>query len=42
MNAKKVWTDAWQAVQSDLEDTEVLFDFLLAGDASPEEMQEQY
>jgi peptide chain release factor 2 len=42
MNSKKVWTDAWQAVQSDLEDTEVLFDFLLAGDASAEEMQEQY
>lgn len=42
MNSKKVWTDAWQAVQSDLEDTEVLFDFLLAGDATAEEMQDQY
>ncbi|MET3115764.1 peptide chain release factor 2 [Pedobacter sp. CG_S7] len=42
LNSKKVWTDAWQSVQSDLEDTEVLFDFMVAGDATKEEMQEQY
>jgi len=42
LNSKKVWTDAWQEVQTELEDTEVLFDFLLAGDATKEEMQEQY
>lgn len=38
----KVWTDGWQQVNSMLEDTEVLFEFMLAGDASSEEMQEQY
>lgn len=42
INSKKVWTDAWQAANAELEDTEVLFDFLQAGDASPEEMQAQY
>ncbi|NQX42104.1 peptide chain release factor 2 [Pedobacter steynii] len=42
INSKKVWTDAWQAVSNELEDTEVLFDFLQAGDATAEEMQEQY
>jgi peptide chain release factor 2 len=42
LNGMKVWTDAWQQVNSMLEDTEVLFEFMLAGDASPEEMQEQY
>jgi peptide chain release factor 2 len=38
----KVWTDAWQKANSMLEDTEVLFEFMLAGDATAEEMQEQY
>lgn len=42
INAKKVWTDAWQDVQGKLEDTEVMFDFLQGGDATEEEMQEQY
>jgi peptide chain release factor 2 len=42
INSKKVWTDAWQDVQAKLEDTEVLFDFLQSGDASNEEMEEQY
>lgn len=37
-----MWTDAWQEVQAELDDTEVLFEFLLAGDATKEEMQEQY
>lgn len=38
----KLWTDAWQQANSMLEDTEVLFEFMLAGDATAEEMQEQY
>ena len=42
LNSKKVWTDAWQAAKSELDDTEVLFEFMLAGDATAEEMQEQY
>jgi len=42
INSKKVWTDAWQDVQGKLEDTEVMFDFLQSGDATEEEMQEQY
>ncbi|WP_276089518.1 peptide chain release factor 2 [Pedobacter sp. JY14-1] len=42
INSKKKWTDAWQQANGALEDTEVLFEFLQAGDASPEEMQEQY
>lgn len=42
INAKKVWTDGWQQANALLEDTQVLFDFLLSGDASEEEMQEQY
>lgn len=37
-----MWTDAWQKANSLLEDTQVLFDFLQSGDASEEEMQEQY
>lgn len=42
INAKKVWTDGWQQANALLEDTQVLFDFWLSGDASEEEMQEQY
>ncbi len=42
INAKKVWTDAWQEVNTLLEDTQVLFDFFQNGDASAEEMQEQF
>ncbi|WP_152620269.1 peptide chain release factor 2 [Pedobacter lusitanus] len=42
MNAKKVWTDAWQKVNTEFEDTQVLFDFLQSGDATNEEMEEQY
>ena len=42
IKSKKVWTDAWQDVQGKLEDTEVMFDFLQSGDATEEEMQEQY
>jgi peptide chain release factor 2 len=42
INSKKVWTDAWQNAQTKLEDTEVMFEFLQSGDATEEEMQEQY
>ncbi|TCC97734.1 peptide chain release factor 2 [Pedobacter hiemivivus] len=42
INAKKVWTDAWQKANALLEDTQVLFDFLQSGDATEEEMDEQY
>lgn len=42
INLKKVWTDAWQKANGLLEDTLVLFDFLQSGDATEEEMQEQY
>ncbi len=42
INAKKVWTDAWQAANALTEDTQVLFDFYQNGDATEEEMQEQY
>lgn len=37
-----MWTDAWQKVNALLEDTQVLFDFLQSGDATEDEMQEQY
>lgn len=37
-----MWTDAWRKVNALLEDTQVLFDFLQSGDATEEEMQEQY
>ncbi|WP_132225984.1 peptide chain release factor 2 [Pedobacter sp. ok626] len=42
INSKKVWTDAWQKANALLEDTQVLFDFLQSGDATEEEMDEQY
>jgi peptide chain release factor 2 len=42
INVKKVWTDAWQKANALLEDTQVLFDFLQSGDATEEEMDEQY
>lgn len=37
-----MWTDGWQKASSLFEDTVVLFDFLQSGDATEEEMQEQY
>lgn len=37
-----MWTDAWQQANSLLEDTQVLFDFLQSGDATEEEVQEQF
>lgn len=42
INSKKVWTDGWQQANGLLEDTEVLYDFFQAGDASEEEMQQQF
>ena len=42
INSKKVWTDGWQKANALLEDTLVLFDFLQSGDATEEEMQEQF
>lgn len=42
INSKKIWTDAWQNANALLEDTLVLFDFLQSGDATEEEMEEQY
>lgn len=42
INAKKIWTDGWHHANSLLEDTQVLFDFWQSGDATEEEMQEQY
>ncbi|RZK76419.1 MAG: peptide chain release factor 2 [Pedobacter sp.] len=42
INSKKIWTDAWQEANALLEDTQVLFEFFQAGDASAEEMQDQF
>jgi peptide chain release factor 2 len=42
INSKKVWTDAWQEANALLEDTQVMFEFFQSGDASAEEMQEQF
>lgn len=42
LNAKKIWTDGWQNANAALEDVEVLFEFFQNGDATEEEMQEQF
>eukprot|EP01132_Coremiostelium_polycephalum_P018516 gene18516-22071_t len=42
INSKKVWTDGWQKANALLEDTLVMFDFLQSGDATEQEMQDQY
>lgn len=42
INAKKVWTDAWHNANAAVEDLEVLFEFYQSGDASEEELQEQF
>ncbi|HEX8378432.1 MAG TPA: peptide chain release factor 2 [Pedobacter sp.] len=42
IKAKKVWTDGIVAVESAIEDTAVLFEFFQSGDATPEELEEQY
>ncbi len=38
----KQWTDAYQKLETVMEDTDVLFEFYQAGDAGAEEMDEQY
>ncbi|HEY0056035.1 MAG TPA: peptide chain release factor 2 [Pedobacter sp.] len=42
IKAKKVWTDGIVAVESAIEDTAVLFEFFQSGDATPEELEEQF
>ena len=42
INAKKTWTDAWQQANALLEDTQVLFEFWQSGDATEQEMQDQF
>jgi len=42
INAKKVWTDAWQNANAAVEDLEVLFEFYKSGDATEEELKEQF
>ncbi len=37
-----MWTDGWQHANSLMEDTQVLFDFWQSGDATEEEMKEQF
>jgi peptide chain release factor 2 len=39
---KKVWTDAYQAVEGQLGDLKVLYDFYKEGEATEEELNEQY
>lgn len=42
INSKKIWTDSFADVQTALEDLRVLFDFYKEGEATPEEVEEQY
>lgn len=42
INAKKVWTDGWQKANAAVEDVEVLYDFFQSGDATEQELQEQF
>ncbi len=42
INSKKVWTDGWQQSNATVEDLEVLFEFYQNGDATEEELQEQF
>jgi peptide chain release factor 2 len=39
---KKQWTDAYAKLETVVEDTDVMFEFYQAGDATAEEMDEQY
>lgn len=39
---KKAWTDAYQKTEAALEDLQVLFDFFKEGEASEEELRQQY
>jgi peptide chain release factor 2 len=42
MKNKKQWTDAYHKLETIVEDTDVMFEFYQAGDATAEEMDEQY
>ncbi|WP_270088743.1 peptide chain release factor 2 [Sphingobacterium sp. SYP-B4668] len=42
IKTKKVWTDQFDSVASSVEDTIVLYDFFQSGDASEQELDEQY
>ncbi len=42
IRSKKSWTDAYQQAESALEDLQVLFDFFKEGEASEEELDQQY
>ena len=42
MKSKKIWTDAYQNVEAALEDAAVMLDFFQSGDASENDLKEQY
>lgn len=42
MKSKKQWTDAYHKLETIVEDTDVMFEFYQAGDATADEMDEQY
>lgn len=42
ISSKKIWTESFSAVQTAIEDLKVLFEFYKEGEASPEEVEEQY
>lgn len=42
INSKKIWTDGWQNANSAVEDAEVIYEFFQNGDATEEELQEQF
>src|SRR5690554_453508 len=42
IRSKKSWTDAYQQAASSLEDLQVLFDFFKEGEATEEELDQQY
>ena len=42
ISSKKKWTDGFLSAQSAVEDTAVLYDFFQSGDASEQELDEQY
>ncbi|WP_448702356.1 peptide chain release factor 2 [Mucilaginibacter sp. AW1-3] len=42
MKNKKQWTDAYAKLETVVEDTDVMFEFYQAGDATAEELDEQY
>jgi peptide chain release factor 2 len=42
IRSKKIWTDAFDAIDSAVEDLKVLFDFFKEGEVSEEELQQSY